>query len=48
MSLHDLTTVGLQIILPLDLLAWFALAPENSLVGYGVQVIAIGRPSAML
>lgn len=41
MFLQDLIIIGLQVVLPVSLLVWFAFAPLNSLAGYGVQVVVI-------
>jgi len=34
MSLLDITAIGLQIILPLSLIVWLALAPKKSRLGF--------------
>jgi len=42
MILQDLVIIVFQILLPLGLLVWLALAPPSNLVGYAIQVIVVG------
>jgi len=42
MSLLDITAIGLQIILPLSLIAWLALAPMKSRLGFFLHALSTG------
>jgi hypothetical protein len=41
-SLLDITAIGLQIILPLSLIAWLALAPMKSRLGFFLHALSSG------
>ena len=45
MSAVDLPVVGFQIVLPVALLTWFAVAPFRSIIGLALQ--AIGSASVL-
>ena len=40
MSLLDITAIGLQITLPLSLIAWLALAPMKSRLGFFLHALS--------
>ena len=48
MTMLDLSTIGLQILLPLSLIAWLAFHPIRGRLGFVVQVAATAAALAAL
>ena len=48
MTMLDLSTIGLQILLPLSLIAWLAFQPIGGRLGFVVQVAATAVALAAL